>query len=161
MSKSKAFIAEEITCLEELILKYKHIITTKKSDSITVALKQKTWMTVEKEFNAQGLFVNRTADQLKKRWENMLQSRKKELAAEKQERRKTGGGQVTVVTNQSPIDELIDTSVNFEIPNVIDGDNFEIIYTADTNDNSSEDNYDETVGRYSCAISKMTKIDYT
>jgi len=30
----------------------------KKGDSIMVALKQKTWMTVEKEFNAQGLFVN-------------------------------------------------------------------------------------------------------
>lgn len=40
ISKSKAFIAEEITCLEELVLKYKHIITMKKSDSLTVALKQ-------------------------------------------------------------------------------------------------------------------------
>ncbi|KAL5245966.1 hypothetical protein ACI65C_013374 [Semiaphis heraclei] len=83
-------------------------------------------------------------DQLKKRWENMLQSRKKEIAAEKQERRKTGGEQVTVVTNQSSIDELIDTTVNIEIPNVIDGDHFEIIYADNSNDNLSEELFPST-----------------
>lgn len=57
-SKSKAFIPEEITCLEELVLKYKNILITKKSDASTVGLKQKTWLMVEKEFNAQCLFVN-------------------------------------------------------------------------------------------------------
>ncbi|KAF0717478.1 myb/SANT-like DNA-binding domain-containing protein 3, partial [Aphis craccivora] len=104
-------------------LHYKHIVTTKKSDSATVALKQKTWITIEKEFNAQGLFLNRTADQLKKRWENMLQSRKKEIAAEK----------------QSSIDELIDNTVNIEITNILDSDHFEIIYADDIIDNLSEE----------------------
>lgn len=84
-------------------------------------------------YNFNTIYIQRTADQLKKRWENMLQSRKKEITLEKQERRKTGGGKVTVLTEQSSIDELIDNSVNIEIPNVIDSDHFDlIIYDTDT-----------------------------
>lgn len=56
--KSKAFINEEIELLQELILKYKSVLTKKKSDASSVSSKQKTWLILEKEFNAQGLFVN-------------------------------------------------------------------------------------------------------
>lgn len=71
----------------------------------------------------------------------MLQSRKKQITTEKQERRKTGGEQVTVTTEQSSIGELISNSVNIEIPNVIDGDHFNIIYADENNDTLSEGMY--------------------
>lgn len=52
----------------------------------------------------------------------MLQSRKKELADEKQQLWKTGGGHASSVTEQSSIDELIKENVDIEIPDVPDCD---------------------------------------
>lgn len=68
----------------------------------------------------------------------MLQSRKKEMAEEKQESRKTGGGQISVTKGQSSFDELLDLKTNTEIQNVKDCDNFEIIYTDEIIDKFTE-----------------------
>lgn len=56
--KSKSFINEEIELLQELVLKYQDILLKKKSDSYTVASKQKVWRKIESKFNAQALFTN-------------------------------------------------------------------------------------------------------
>lgn len=147
--KSKAFISEEIELLQELVLKYKSILTKKKSDASSVASKQKAWIVVEKEFNAQCIFVNRTAEQLKKRWDNMLQSRKKEIAEEKQQRWKTGGGQTTTITEQSSIDELINEKVDIEILDVPD---------CDASSDKSNDLFSEDMSPTLIASSNVTKI---
>lgn len=48
---------------------------------------------------------------------------------------------MSIITNQSSFDELIDLNINTEIPNVMDCDNFKIIYNNESTDMFNKSKY--------------------
>ena len=71
----------------------------------------------------------RTAEQIRKCWENMKSKRKLELAKEKRQRMATGGGpfpgQSTV--DDPDIDAAVFSNVNIEVQDVIDNDTLALL----------------------------------
>ncbi|KAJ8707376.1 hypothetical protein PYW08_010628 [Mythimna loreyi] len=96
-SKSKErgsnFSNNELEILKRLIDDNKHILLCKKTDAISQGLKEKTWNDIHMQFNASSS-RHRSVKQLKYKFDNMKKSARKEASKERQERRRTGGGQV-------------------------------------------------------------------
>ncbi|KAJ8717013.1 hypothetical protein PYW08_005412 [Mythimna loreyi] len=96
-SKSKErgsnFSNNELEILKRLIDDNKHILLCKKTDAISQGLKEKTWNDIHMQFNASSS-RHRSVKQLKYKFDNMKKSARKEASKERQESRRTGGGQV-------------------------------------------------------------------
>ncbi|KAF6214890.1 hypothetical protein GE061_009635 [Apolygus lucorum] len=74
-------------------MKYRGVIENKKSDAVSVLEKKQVWEMVTEEFNSSAEpHNNRTSAQLRKLWDNIKFKRKMELAAERRQILKTGGG---------------------------------------------------------------------
>ncbi|XP_063899076.1 myb/SANT-like DNA-binding domain-containing protein 3 [Helicoverpa armigera] len=89
--RSVNFTKEEISRLQILVDKYKNVLMCKKTDGSSTKQKDHAWHCIAKEFNAVGQ-VPRNMKQLKYKFENMKRSAKKVASRERQEMRRTGGG---------------------------------------------------------------------
>ncbi|KAK4874181.1 hypothetical protein RN001_013541 [Aquatica leii] len=87
--KRKLFTSEEKLNLQQLVLKYEHILENKKCDVLTVLKKKETWKTLALEFNSIPRVTQRDENSLKKCWENMKFLKKKAIAKEKIEKLKS------------------------------------------------------------------------
>lgn len=109
---STNYTTEEKAILINIITKHKNIIESKKTDKVSWKDKSDTWEIIKNEFNSiapSGTY--RTTDSLKKFYENMKKERKKNIAQEKMELYKTGGGRPThKILN--PLHESILTLMN-------------------------------------------------
>ncbi|XP_068082569.1 myb/SANT-like DNA-binding domain-containing protein 3 [Anabrus simplex] len=121
------FTADEKVYIKELAFRYRDIIENKKSDVVSVSMKKKKWQEITDEFNMNSQHTKRTAEQVRKCWENMKTKRKQELAQEKRQRMSTGGGPFPgSSSNDDPIMDAID-SVDIEIIDTIDSDTLALV----------------------------------
>ncbi|KAK4882207.1 hypothetical protein RN001_005526 [Aquatica leii] len=74
--KRKVFTPDEKLSLQELVLKYKHILENKKSGFVSVLKKKQTWETLALEFNSLPHVTQRDQISLKKCWENIKSFKK-------------------------------------------------------------------------------------
>ncbi|XP_077276970.1 uncharacterized protein LOC143905418 [Temnothorax americanus] len=76
----------------EILKKYKHIIESKRTNSLTLKEKSEAWFIITQEYNESSLISNKkNVSQLKKYWSNLKQQNKNILTAERQARFLTGG----------------------------------------------------------------------
>ncbi|PSN46171.1 hypothetical protein C0J52_16094 [Blattella germanica] len=122
-SKKKFFTAEEKTYITDLVCSYKDIIENKKSDVVSTTAKRRKWQEIADEYNLTGQYSKRSAEQLKKCWENMKTKRKSELAVEKRQRMFTGGGPCSSprIDDEPQLDSLIE-SIDIKMSDVVDND---------------------------------------
>ena len=100
MSAKTNYTLLEKNVLFELVEKHKDIIESKKNDGKIVEKKKRIWDEMHKDFSsAPGVNV-RSVKQLKALWKNMKSKAKKDVAHDKKERRKTGGGPQNVISDE-------------------------------------------------------------
>uniref|UniRef100_A0A6P7GRA9 Regulatory protein zeste n=1 Tax=Diabrotica virgifera virgifera TaxID=50390 RepID=A0A6P7GRA9_DIAVI len=126
-SRGPNYSEREKQVLISIVYKYKDVIENKKTDGVTILQKEKTWKKIETEFNARspGL-INRSADSLKKYYDNRKKELRKEKAQEKIEVYRTGGGPCAKPPKMESSDEVLLSMVNEKtvsgILNTFDGD---------------------------------------
>lgn len=99
------YTADEMSLLLNLVAKFKEIVENKKTDHVTWMEKKFTWKKIENLLNASSTNnTYRSADSLKKHYENKKSSVKKEVATEKILMLKTGGG--SYVPKPDPLKDL-------------------------------------------------------
>lgn len=86
----------------EIVVHHKDVIFNKKTDANSACSKKQTWDLIAQEFNALGL-TRRTSEQLKTCFKNSSAQLKKDLAADKAESFKTGGGSSTQRVDENHI----------------------------------------------------------
>lgn len=77
--------------LYQIISAYRHIIDNKKTDLVSTGVKNDAWKKITAEYNSLGKF-QRTVEQLKTCFRNAAHNMKKDLAADRAEQFRTGGG---------------------------------------------------------------------
>ncbi|KAI4466373.1 apontic [Holotrichia oblita] len=95
---------EKIQCLS-LIKKYKNIIESKQTGSISWKKKEEVWQAIEKEFNSHSL-VFRSADVLKRFYNNNKKEMRKLAANTKANMQATGGGPSSSSQSSNPVYDL-------------------------------------------------------
>ena len=92
------FSKYEEQLLISLVEKYKTIIESKKSNSVTWKDKEKAWLKIESEFNSKNNDNTfRSVKHLKEKYNNLKKNTKKKFAIEKMNISKTGGGSYTPI----------------------------------------------------------------
>lgn len=92
--KSKNLTKEEKEKIFLLIQKYKNITENKETDSNSIVERKNTWEKITNGFNATSCY-KRTTKQIRIFYKNAKCALKKQIAFEKKERFKTGGGSFT------------------------------------------------------------------
>lgn len=77
--------------LYEIISSHSHIIENKKTDAVSAGLKNDAWIQITQEYNGLGKY-QRTLDQIKTCYRTAVLNIKKDLAADRADRFRTGGG---------------------------------------------------------------------
>ncbi|XP_029340920.1 uncharacterized protein LOC115033083 [Acyrthosiphon pisum] len=122
-SKNKPFIPDELSLLSELVYKHRFILEKVGKQYSTVADKRNTWESLANEFNSAGLNVTRSSDQLKKKWDNIKQSRKTEIRDTKRHQYTTGGGpSCQPIINDCPADQFLNEITDIELIDTPDSD---------------------------------------
>lgn len=107
-----------------IIKKYKHIIENKETGGIPWRDKENAWQQIEKEFNAtSGVF--RSAEVLKRFYNNKKKDVRKQAANERTNLCKTGGGQAIKIATDPTYDltlEIINKKTVFGLNNKFDDD---------------------------------------
>ncbi|XP_046400300.1 uncharacterized protein LOC124166696 [Ischnura elegans] len=119
---------EETKLLVDIINKRREVLESKKTDALSNAKKARAWLDVQDEFNSNEFVRKRTAKQLRKSWDNLKMRKRKELANERQERMKTGGGPMPSTSREDfpPEMEIAVPSVSYSPPNAGDCDAFAV-----------------------------------
>lgn len=86
-TSEKSILADIISCPI-----HKNIIENKKTDGSSIRQKEASWLKVTQEFNSNLCVNKRTVKQLQQAWTNMKRETKKEVANQRMELIKTGGG---------------------------------------------------------------------
>nr|XP_033489933.1 uncharacterized protein LOC117261645 [Epinephelus lanceolatus] len=83
---------EQCLLLAQLISEHKSVLRGKFSPSVTVQAKKQAWDTIAQQINASFPLVVRTSEDCEKRWYVLQSKAKEEIAAQKREASRTGGG---------------------------------------------------------------------
>ncbi|CAH1099699.1 unnamed protein product [Psylliodes chrysocephalus] len=125
--RSTNFSHAEQSILLNIISKYKNKIENKKTDSVSVTEKNRTWEKIQEEFNALAPDHSyRAAVMLKKFYENKKKNVRKVAALEKTEIIKTGGGpppNIKKDSNHDLILGLMNVKTVYGLDNEFDSDN--------------------------------------
>ncbi|XP_058975869.1 uncharacterized protein LOC101890110 [Musca domestica] len=92
--RAKHFLEEEEMLLVNLVEDHKHIIENKKSDSVAWKQKEAVWKKIEDDFAA-SMGLRRPWKALRDKYEVIKRKSKIELAEQKLQTYRTGGGMVT------------------------------------------------------------------
>lgn len=93
------FSKYEEQLLISLVEKYKKVIESKKSNSVTWKDKETAWLKIECEFNSKNNDNTfRSVKHLKEKYNNLKKNTKKKFAIEKMNISKTGGGSYTPIS---------------------------------------------------------------
>ena len=105
------------------MIKYRSIINAKFSDNVTLGKKAKAWEKITASVNCINVNVQRTTDEIKKRWQDIKQSTKSKEAQRRKELKKTGGGDADI-QELNPIEEkavaIIGTAAMEGVPGGVD-----------------------------------------
>lgn len=125
-ARSANYTEREKELLFSLVFKYKNIIENKRTDGVTVQEKKQVWEKVALQFNsASPGMVPRTPESLKKFYENKKKVIRKDMAKERCELYKTGGGPApSTIANpkKNVILSIINPKSVFGLNNDFDGD---------------------------------------
>ena len=91
-TRSRNYTTSETELLLELAGKKKSILNGRLSSNVTADKKKRIWIEIAKEINGVNGFNDRSPKDLKKKWQNMINSAKTKERINKDSRRKTGGG---------------------------------------------------------------------
>lgn len=91
----RIFSVYENQLLLELVNKKLHIIECKETNKVSLVKKAEAFEDIAKEFNSSSLVVQRTAKQLRQRYNNLKKNASKSCAELRREVRKTGGGGIS------------------------------------------------------------------
>ncbi|XP_062533619.1 uncharacterized protein LOC134202608 [Armigeres subalbatus] len=109
--RAKNFTKDDVELLTELVFRFRNVIENKKTDGVTTKQKNEAWIKIAAEFSASASHP-RNADQLKNYYKNTKSTLKKELAKEKSDLFRTGGGAATMKRNpDNPIYALVQQEV--------------------------------------------------
>lgn len=124
----------------ELVESFKDILECKKTDAISNKKKNEAWEEILMKYNARRNGIERTITQLKTVYKNLKGKVRREIAQERLEVFKTGGGSADgkKITHDNPLYSIVARSVT---PNKNPFD-------------SSSDLFNDTVYNY-CAINEM------
>ncbi|KAJ8948080.1 hypothetical protein NQ318_008431 [Aromia moschata] len=143
--RSTNYSLEEKNLLMTLVNELKHIIENKKTDAVTNSEKEKAWNKIANEFNAispSGTF--RDGQSLKKTYLNIKMAVRKEVADEKIETFKTGGG-IPSKSTSNPLRDITLQTMNektvFGLNNEFDSDANKINNDASISENDCETIY--------------------
>ncbi|RVE41818.1 hypothetical protein evm_013540 [Chilo suppressalis] len=125
-ARGSNFSNNKLELLKRLIEENKEILLCKKTDTVSQAQKEKTWLHIHMEFNASSS-RHRTMKQLKYKFDNMKKSARKDASRERQERRRTGGGQLPGTSSSDHPDKDWMRSLIF-----LSADGMEATYDDDT-----------------------------
>ncbi|CAH1109753.1 unnamed protein product [Psylliodes chrysocephalus] len=116
----------EKSLLIQLVEKYKNIIENKKSDAISWKDKDEAWVKISQQFNANcPENIHRKKESLKKTYENLKKNIRKDVADEKIQIKKTGGGAVKIPLRDPTFERtlaLINPKTVLGLSNTFDGD---------------------------------------
>ncbi|XP_049788806.1 uncharacterized protein LOC126194657 [Schistocerca nitens] len=118
------FSKYEIDVLLELVGANASVLENKKTDGCSLKEKQAMWSHVEAQFNSTTGVTKRSCDRLKICYENMKRRLRKDLAEEKVEVYKTGGGkptQKTTIHDRAKLLEIVGSSTK-PLTNAYDSD---------------------------------------
>ncbi|CAG9773270.1 unnamed protein product [Ceutorhynchus assimilis] len=145
-NRSVNFTPMEETFLAYFVKKHKGILENKKTDAVTNADKNKCWVMLEKEFNAESGASYRSAQILKKKYENMKKQTKKKISEEKCYRFGTGGGpfqEFTLTEDDQTVIEILGETRVHGLATQFGGDAEDIeailIYTEETEEATQND----------------------
>lgn len=99
--RTENFSTVEKATVVGLIEEYAHIVENKATDGKTCREKVEAWTAITAAFNVNTSGVPRTIVQIQNQWRSLKQKTKKEFAAQRQHRIKTGGG-----APPPPLDEI-------------------------------------------------------
>uniref|UniRef100_A0A1I8MVY8 Regulatory protein zeste n=1 Tax=Musca domestica TaxID=7370 RepID=A0A1I8MVY8_MUSDO len=117
--RAKHFLEEEEMLLVNLVEDHKHIIENKKSDSVAWKQKEAVWKKIEDDFAA-SMGLRRPWKALRDKYEVIKRKSKIELAEQKLETYRTGGGMVTCkVSTATGLENTYDSDFVVE-PDYID-----------------------------------------
>ncbi|XP_046985889.1 myb/SANT-like DNA-binding domain-containing protein 3 [Schistocerca americana] len=118
------FSKYEIDVLLELVGANASVLENKKTDGCSLKEKQAMWSHMEAQFNSTPGVTKRSCDRLKTCYENMKRRLRKDLAEEKVEVYKTGGGkptQKTTIHDRAKLLEIVGSSMK-PLKNAYDSD---------------------------------------
>ncbi|KAK9686423.1 Myb/SANT-like DNA-binding domain [Popillia japonica] len=99
--RSVNFLNEEKLLCLHVIKKYRHIIESRATGVVTWKQKANVWKIIEKEYNEQSS-VYRSADVLKRLYNNKNKEARKAAVTVRMDRQTTGGGPSTCVPINDP-----------------------------------------------------------
>ena len=91
-TRKTRFTQEENTVLVSEYGKYKNTIESKFSDTLNLNKKKVAWTKMTDAVNSVNPSVKRTADGIKKRWQDIKSATKTKACIMRRETKKTGGG---------------------------------------------------------------------
>lgn len=104
--------SEKVFLLNLISTKYAPIIEDKKTNRVSIEEKTRVWKNIEKEFNANAAIAcYRSAEALKRFYENKKKELRRKLAEDRKERFLTGGGPAPIV-KLDDTDEILLSIVN-------------------------------------------------
>nr|CAH7735093.1 unnamed protein product [Callosobruchus chinensis] len=86
------YTAKEKSLLLNLVYNFKGVLENKKTDSTTWRQKDEAWDKITNYFNSQTTEYARTKESLRKFYDNLKKNLRKDVAEDKREIFKTGGG---------------------------------------------------------------------
>lgn len=102
---------EDKVLLVELVEENKLVIECKKTDSISNKTKNETWEKITKVYNSRRNGGEKTSHQLKTAFKNLKGKVRKEVANDRTEIYKTGGGVSNIKLNDNPLMSIVAKSV--------------------------------------------------
>ncbi|KAG5870111.1 hypothetical protein JTB14_034675 [Gonioctena quinquepunctata] len=123
--RSPDFTGREKSTLLNLIYTYKSIIENKRTDAVTWREKEDAWAKITSLFNASSPEgIPRAKDSLKKCYDNIKKNKRKEVAQEKTEIKKTGGRPETIITDVSTdlVLDIMNPKTVYGLSNMFDSD---------------------------------------
>jgi len=92
LKRGPNFTPAERTLLCRLAKKYIGVIENKKTDAVTWKEKKACWEKIAVEFNCENTNIQRAADTLKKKWDNIKTTVKEKMTGQRKYALGTGGG---------------------------------------------------------------------
>ncbi|XP_036336217.1 myb/SANT-like DNA-binding domain-containing protein 4 [Rhagoletis pomonella] len=156
--RGKNFTSQEEVVLVELVDDQRDVIESKKSDAVTWKQKEEAWKKLAERFTAR-IGVQREWKTLRDKFESLKRKSKAEMASEKCELYRTGGGSAAVRSN-SVITQKVATILGESatgMENAFDGDAIDISTPEKSKVHHEEPNNSDDLNQASTHIYRRLK----
>ena len=106
-ARTQNYNLEDTLKLVDAAKAFKNILENKRSDAVTSRDKQRAWEAISSSYNAQTT-ANRTAEQLRQKYDSLKKEARKYAAKKRQHRLQTGGGPADTVKPNIIFDKILE-----------------------------------------------------